>query len=299
MEFNLEYYRAFYYTAKFLSATKAAAALCLTQPALSRSIQKLEVRMGCRLFQRTPRGMFLTREGEVLYEHVAAAFQELTIGEQKVCKYTDQHTGNLFLGASETTLNHYLMPKLVAFHKRYPKIRIHVIGSITKDLWENLKTTQVEVALLISPLPEDVNCRLIPLRDFQDVFAAGPYYKELQHRVLAPAEILQYPIVCTEIGTAARKHLDHWFSERNITLEPEYSVRTSSLIVPFVENNLAIGVFPSEFLNYGLKRGTFFQLKTTEQLPPRKLYLAINDELPMSSVCREFIHSLTNEFLAT
>lgn len=293
MDFNLEYYRTFYYVAKFSSITKAAAALYLTQPAVSRSIQKLEKRLGCKMFQRTPRGMALTREGDALYSHVSAAFKELETGEQKVHKYAGYEIGELYVGVTETALYHFLMPKLIEFQKRFPNIHIHVTGFSTDDLWENLKTAALDVAILVSPLPEDMDCKLIHLRDFQDVFTAGPNFSELKERVLSPADIVRYPIVCLGKGTAARTHLDQWFEERGLALTPDYSVRTSTLVLPFVENNLAVGIIPYEFLKRGIKAGRLFHVRLSEDITPRQLYLAICEEYPMSAVCHEFVRSIS------
>ena len=63
MNFNLEYYRAFFAVANLLSFTKAAQRLCLTQPAVSHSVRKLETELGCKLFIRLPSGLKLTNEG--------------------------------------------------------------------------------------------------------------------------------------------------------------------------------------------------------------------------------------------
>lgn len=82
-DFNLEYYRAFYYVAQYGSISKAADALYLSQPAVTRSIQKLEEELRCVLFTRT-RGMQLTYEGSVLFEQVRAAFGALAAGEKEL-----------------------------------------------------------------------------------------------------------------------------------------------------------------------------------------------------------------------
>ena len=57
--FNLEYYRAFYMVAQTGNVTKAAELLCLSQPAVTRSIHRLEESLGCKLFARVSRGMRL------------------------------------------------------------------------------------------------------------------------------------------------------------------------------------------------------------------------------------------------
>ena len=58
--------------------------LYISQPAISKSIQKLEENLGCKLFSRSSRGVVLTDEGQLLYGHVKEAFETLTLGEDKL-----------------------------------------------------------------------------------------------------------------------------------------------------------------------------------------------------------------------
>ena len=68
MAANFEYYKIFYYVAKYQNFTLAAKALLSSQPSVSRCMQALETELGCRLFVRTKRGVSLTAEGEQLYK---------------------------------------------------------------------------------------------------------------------------------------------------------------------------------------------------------------------------------------
>ena len=63
MDSNFEYYKAFYYVAKYENLTKAASVLKTSQPAVTRTIHNLENNLGCRLFIRSKSGMTLTPEG--------------------------------------------------------------------------------------------------------------------------------------------------------------------------------------------------------------------------------------------
>ena len=67
MNSNFEYYKIFYYVAKYENLTKAATALKTSQPAVTRTIHKLEGELGCRLFTRSKPGMKLTPEGRTFY----------------------------------------------------------------------------------------------------------------------------------------------------------------------------------------------------------------------------------------
>ena len=84
MNQNLSSYRIFYTVANTGNISKAAKELYISQPAISKSIQKLEEGVGCKLFSRSSRGVVLTDEGKLLYDHVSSAFETLTLGEEKL-----------------------------------------------------------------------------------------------------------------------------------------------------------------------------------------------------------------------
>ena len=73
MDINFEYYKIFYYVAKYSNFTRAANALGNSQPNITRAMNGLEQQLHCTLFVRTNRGVQLTPEGEKLYTHVSAA----------------------------------------------------------------------------------------------------------------------------------------------------------------------------------------------------------------------------------
>ncbi len=75
MDINFEHYKIFYYVAKYENITKAATALGSNQPNVTRIMKLLESQLGCRLFVREPRGISLTKEGELLYSHVEIAYR--------------------------------------------------------------------------------------------------------------------------------------------------------------------------------------------------------------------------------
>ena len=66
MDINFEYYKIFYYVAKYKNMTKAAAALGSNQPNVTRVMKLLESQLDCQLFIREPRGISWTEQGERL-----------------------------------------------------------------------------------------------------------------------------------------------------------------------------------------------------------------------------------------
>ena len=120
MSVNLDSYKTFYYVAKYRNITHAAKALFQTQPTVSRCIAGLEAELGCRLFVRSKKGVMLTPEAELLYQHISAACQEIFLAEEQLSKHKSFQEGLIRIGASEMTIHHCLLPFLGAFRQKYP-----------------------------------------------------------------------------------------------------------------------------------------------------------------------------------
>ena len=81
MNSNFEYYKVFYYVAKYENLTKASSVLKTSQPAVTRTIHNLENELGCRLFTRSKSGMKLTPEGRTFYSYVSAGCAQFFKGK--------------------------------------------------------------------------------------------------------------------------------------------------------------------------------------------------------------------------
>ena len=101
MDVNFEYYKIFYYVAKYNNFTRAARVLGNSQPNVTRAMNCLEQQLHCTLLVRTNRGVFLTTEGEKLYTHVAAAMEQLFTAEEELAECVGLSHGSIAIGASE------------------------------------------------------------------------------------------------------------------------------------------------------------------------------------------------------
>ena len=115
MDISFEYYRIFYYVAKYENITKAAMVLKSSQPNVTRIIHILEDQLDCRLFLREPRGLKLTEEGRRLYAHVAIACQHLLDAEDELCREKDICAGTIELGVTETALHLFCLGTCMIF----------------------------------------------------------------------------------------------------------------------------------------------------------------------------------------
>ena len=95
MNASFDYYKVFYYVAKYSNFTKAASVLLSSQPSVTRSIQNLESELGCRLFIRSKHGVTLTPEGKLLYRYVAPACERILRGEEELGLALGLHGGSV------------------------------------------------------------------------------------------------------------------------------------------------------------------------------------------------------------
>lgn len=109
MDINFEYYKVFYYVAKYGNFTKAAGVMKNSQPNITRMINSLEHELQCTLFIRTNRGVKLTTEGEKLYNRVSAAMMQFRLAEEELSDHTGIEHGSIAIGVSEIALNLHLL----------------------------------------------------------------------------------------------------------------------------------------------------------------------------------------------
>ena len=151
MYISYDYYRIFYYVAKYGNITQAAKLLLNNQPNLTRSIKNLESELGCPLFLRSHSGMKLTPEGERLYSHIRIAFEHIEAGEAELTESRNMQTGTVYVAASEVALHCLLLPVLKKYRMLYPGIHIKISNHSTPQAVAALRDGTADIAVVTTP----------------------------------------------------------------------------------------------------------------------------------------------------
>ena len=138
MEQHLSQYRIFYEVARCGNISRAAKELYISQPAISKAISKLEENLNTKLFIRNSRGVQLTKEGNVLFQHINSAFESINRGERELKRIHDFHIGHLKIGVSNTLCKYVLLPYLKGFVEKYPHVNISIESQATNHTLEIL-----------------------------------------------------------------------------------------------------------------------------------------------------------------
>lgn len=294
MSVNFEFYRTFYYTAKYGSISAAAKALYVTQPTVTHAIQSMERELGCTLFIRNPRGVVMTPEAQMLYKHISIACEHIFEAEELLINTRQMQKGSIAIGATETTLHHYLMPFLTRFRKEYPDIRLKITNSTTPSTFQALRSELLDIAVLVMPPGQrEKDCLVTPLTTFADKLIAGRDYAYLQNRELSLKELSGFPLIAMEKGTITRQIFDEFFLSHHLVLEPDIELATSDLIAPMVASGLGIGFVPETFAKERLSDGTVIELKLKEPIPMRDICLVTKKDHIQTIAAKAFIQMLT------
>ena len=200
MTINYDYYRIFYVVAQCRSFTRAAEVLQNNQPNITRCMKNLEQELGCKLFHRSNKGITLTPEGQRFYRRVAAAVEQLQLGEEEIRRDGSLESGSLSISASEAALHMILLDKLSAFRARYPGVHLRITNETTPQAIERLRSGESDFAVITAPLLTGRSLQQTELLRFAEIPVCGPAYSEMAAHGCTLAELARCPLVCLGEG---------------------------------------------------------------------------------------------------
>lgn len=291
MDINYELYKVFYFVAKTLSFSEAAASLFISQSAVSQSIKVLENNLGQTLFIRSTKKVTLTKEGELLYKHIEPAINLISRGENQILEASAQGESQLRLGASDTICRYYLVPFLEDFHRKYPDIHIKVTNGTSFQCAKMLETNEVDIIVTNSPNSALVNSMHIePILEFKDVFIVNTDFFPVKEEALSLDELLEYPILMLTKHSSTSEFLHNLFLKHSLDLVPAIELSSNDLLIDLAKIGLGVAFIPDFCIKD--KKSSLVPINLKESMPTRKLVAAFNENIPLSSAAKYFIEQL-------
>lgn len=284
MYISYDYYRIFYYVAKYGNITQAAKILLNNQPNLTRAIKTLESELGCPLFIRNNRGMKLTPEGERLFEHIRIAFENIEAGEAEIIESRNLEKGTVFVAASEVALHCVLLPVLKQYRTLYPGIRLKISNHSTPQAVDAIKNGIADIAVVTTPTLPSAMIEEVTVRKFHEVAVCSAAFSELLGEKVSFAELLSYPMISLGTQTKSFELYSEFFAEEGLHYHPETEAATADQILPMVKADLGIGFIPREFLQ-GVEG--VFVIETEKSLPEREIRIVKRHEQTLSIAAKE------------
>lgn len=261
MEQNLSQYKIFYEVAKAGNISKAAKELYISQPAISKAISKLEDSLGLSLFTRSSRGVQLTSEGEILFEHTREAFDALDRGEQELKRIQEFDIGHLRIGVSNTLCKYILLPYLKTFIDQYPHMKVTIESQATAQTLARLEQQKIDLGLVAEPSVRR-DLAFNPVMDIQDTFVTTPNYLEnLYLREGQDTSLFETGnIMLLDTSNMTRHHVDEYMAENNIFPHQILEVTTMDLLIEFAKIGLGIACVIKELVQKELDSGMLVEI---------------------------------------
>ena len=291
MNQNLSSYRIFDTVANTGNISKAAKELYISQPAISKSIQKLEESVGCKLFSRSSRGVVLTDEGKLLYEHVSEAFETLTMGEEKLKRSIELGVGHLKIGVSSTLCKYLLLPYLKEFIRQNPHISISITCQSTNDTLKLLEDNKNDIGLIGKP--ENLkNIHFDFLEEIEDIFvAAKDYLRNLKARGIQKDHILQSStLMLLDKNNMTRQYIDDYLQENQIIIKDSIDISDMDLLIDFARIGVGVACVIKNFVREDLENGTLMEIPLGFPIHKREVGFAYKTTTKPSKSLAEFIH---------
>jgi DNA-binding transcriptional LysR family regulator len=229
---------------------RAAQKLNRSQPALTKSIQRLEESFGTKLFQRDGRRIKLTPVGELLQARGKVLQQSIAQTQREVRDFASGAVGNIRLGCA-ATMAEYLLPKLTsALLQRAPDITLKMVIGQDDLLRESLRSGQLDM-IICALITDDAQFESHAILKDEAVVIASKGHPIFKTRYTM-ADLAMYRWVLPPVGVSSRKWLDEAFLRQQLPL-PVVQIEANSipLLPGLIERTSLLSFTARETLEFG------------------------------------------------
>lgn len=288
MSIKLDLYRIFCTVAQCNSFSKAAKKLYMTQPAVSQAIAQLETELDIRLFTRTPRGVTLTKEGQMLFEYSNSAINLINTAEQKLLETKNLLAGELRIGVGDTISKHYLLPYLEKFHNQFPSIKFKIMNGTTPELCAMLKSGELDLSICNLPI-SDGSIEIRECLTIHDIFVCGKGFLTNNSMPLSLSQVAELPLILLEHKSNSRRYIENYFLSKGIKLIAEIELGSHDLLLELAKINLGVACVIKEFSKDYLEKSLLYEVKLKEEIPARSIGVCFLKNVSLSPTSMKFI----------
>jgi DNA-binding transcriptional LysR family regulator len=295
---NLHLLRIFTAVAEHRSFSRAAAALFISQPAVSKAVRQLEQQLDLPLMERglggarSAKGVRLTESGQALFEHARGIFALERAATEEVRARVGMKRGRLTIGASTTIAGYWLPPYAAEFARRFPSAELHVRVGNTRVVSEALIGCEIDLALVEGQV-NDPRIIASHWRDDELQIIASPAAARRRKHTLE--EMNSRVWLLREPGSGTREVTDLIMRAERITPERTVEFGSNEGIARAVAAGLGIAMLPGRVVRELTRIGELRPLTLHAAAPAfkRPLFRLQLKERPASPLHRAFCELLS------
>ena len=277
------------------SFTRAAEALHLSQPTVTKQVRSLEQELGTILLHRDHREVTLTPAGELVYLYAQRVLNLVRELHSALEALNTPGRGDLRL-AAVLTITLFTLPRILdEYSHRHPLVTLHVQTGTNQEVLAKVLRNEADVGLVTVPMTHG-QVRTIPLFDDRIVLVASPGTPWAQRLRIAPAELAQLPMITYQRHSHFRNFVDANFEAAGITPNVVMEFDSHEAVKVMALLGLGVAMLPASAIAEDLARGALVEIKiegfpelsrTTSALvrrdrpatPPLAHFLALLEEM--------------------
>jgi DNA-binding transcriptional LysR family regulator len=270
---NLNQLRAFTAVAREGNLTRAAQALRLSQPAVSKQLAELEADLGSALFDRLPRGVRLTSAGSLLLGHAERILATEAQAHKELRELHSLARGRLAIGAS-TTIGSYLVPPLFGeFQRAHPQVALALEIANTAQIQAAVLDDRVDLGLTEGFVVSDALEVEVVAKD-EIVAIAPPGHPLLAERSqIDAARLARVPFLMREPGSGSRDVIEAALRGHDVALVPAMELGSTEALKSAVASGLGIAMVSRLAVELELRAGVLVELPIRDLTIRRSLHL--------------------------
>lgn len=296
--FDLRQLRLFAAVAEFGSFSRAAVALSVSQPVLSRQIKALEREVGAPLLHRNGRGIALTEAGRLLQNHGSAILEQASRAASEIDALASNPTGTIALGMPPSVGVVLTMPLVAQFRARFPRVGMRIVEGFSGHLLEWLVMGKIDVAVLYDA-PRTTNLLAEPiLRD--ELYLLGPR-RDPGSPAPGPvdaATLARLPMILPPRPHGLRLLLDQALGAAGIEPRVDIEVEAMHSTLRLVESGIGYTILSYSSVHQLVGEGRIDCWPIRNPGIERRLLLATSNQRPMTTATRALTGLIKSEIAA-
>lgn len=226
------------------SISKAAETLNVAQPALSKSIQSLELDLGTPLLQRSAQGVVATEAGARLYDHCQILFKQVDRARSDVRKSVERPSGQVTVGMPHSLMTVIALPLLEMMTERCPDVRLELKQEQSHLLAGAIRSGELDFGVIASPRSRSgLACQPLLIEELLFIARQSADDDDSETHI-SFKKASRHQFVLPSIGNGLRATVEGHFRARSLPLDVKYEVDAIALITQCVDAGLGASLLP-------------------------------------------------------
>ena len=290
---NLNQLKIFYLAAKKGNLSMAARELFITQPAVTKGIQRLQEFYDMKFVDHIGKKLLLTDAGEVLFEIAEKIFELESQAEESIRDFQQRKRGHIRILSSESFGDYYLPQVIILFSKAYPLVRITMDILPTEQVVENTVTLNDDLGFISYPVQHK---KLLVKEVLEDrlVIITPRDHPLTRKKILGATDLADQPIIMHETGSAPRKAIDEYIRKNQLNIKIPLEISSNRAIKRAVEEGIGIALISRKVAREEIQSGRLMAIPLSDPSMTRKFYMIHHKDKYLSESLQSFIDQVFN-----